>query len=116
MMDLTKWLPLFEKCPELQVPYLWFFLHDNVWCLGSAAHKNKVPSGKPMDEDVVAALIRDKATWWLCRVAAIELLKGTVSWKGHSFIGTNWDQRDTQPSDPTEALYLACCHVLEIDP
>lgn len=102
-MDLTKWLPLWEKCPELRPVGLahdfgfWRYFHS---C---------------MPEEVVPALIRDRAVW--------------LGFERHNFSVERFDDfyrvRGNTPEtmgavglskDPLEALYFAWCGVLGVRP
>lgn len=73
-----------------------------------------------------AAIIRDKAVWWLVRRLGEGTAKtGTADWGLAAIMYTPanslyWivgpDTTSVDATDPTEALYLACCKVLKVDP
>lgn len=114
-MDLKKWLAVWERYPELQPELL-----DRAagsWWLSSEAFYDSEPPIRASTNEVVAALIRDKAIWWLVResreVGGISLCPAD---EGRCGVILMPPDRFPIDSDPTEALYLAVCKVLEIEP
>lgn len=108
-MDLMKWLPLWEKCPELRPEGILRTGDEHGrWRLGF-----NIPTSKPVivGNAVASALIRDKAVWWLAATVDNELYLFQTD-TGFSVFA---DNHDIDSSDPTEALYLACCKVLGIE-
>lgn len=126
-MDLTKWLPLWSKCPELKpVGLYWRDAAPSITCCPrQPGRKEKVR----IDDTVAAALIRDRAVWWLAEKC------GQDSCVGNLRLSTKDDRTYIHPrmlsnveimgpgdyvseyaNDPIEAVYVACCRVLEIEP
>jgi hypothetical protein len=133
MMDPTKWLRLYEIEPELRPVTITGKYHLVYWREPDSEwwgwrHKDEMfKDDPPLGEDVVdpscvAAMIRDKAVWWLADrgvrpmlatrqpesrkmlyvVVLHEINGGTTTWY--------------ESPDPTEALRLACCSVLGVTP
>lgn len=120
MTDLTKWLPLFEKCPELK-PDCIYERGGSLWFLFADEDEGGILG--PAPRSIAAALIRDKAVWWLARRyewTEIYATDHSVSiWRmsgreRHDMVGTS-SVGSTHFPDPLEALRLACCKVLEVE-
>lgn len=118
MMDLRKFEPLWERAPELHPgreegdPLEYMTEADGKsivgwWC-----------GMRHLAEWQAAALIRDKAMWWLAKSSDSEFVihdqRGNdIPGEVTIFYGRN-DQWVEAP-DPTEALRLAVCQALEIE-
>lgn len=93
MTDLTKWLPLWEKCPELEPKAAdCQMLMANVKVLDDGASKM-----------LLSALIRDKAVWWLSHFHPYEL-------------ATLLANHNDRKNPPTEGLRFTVCKILGLDP
>jgi hypothetical protein len=83
-------------------------------------------------DDIAAALIRDKAVWWLAHKDAAPTVSSAAthySEDGSPPVDTMWavegcfedgngqeeEREEVLSSDPTHALYLAVCKMLNID-
>ena len=114
--DLTKFLPRFAKCPELRPESLRWY--HGLWQVDAGECEGDwSPCPGRAQSHLAAALIRDKATWWLLNRGEDFGISGGGPGRAWIFEwGDHEVGRTLADADPTEALYLACCHVLEIDP
>lgn len=137
-MDMTLWQPLFEAgLPRPTFNGNPLIAHDSF--PGRLCYSPAPGAVIYLDEEDTAALIRDKAVWWLLsrpttpegndetrgpyclrRVLSRYEDKWEISeYQEHgSCQGDSYSVFDDEAShaDPTEALYLACCKAMEIEP
>lgn len=76
--------------------------------------------GDAIDDDDAAALIRDKAVWWLAKRHKMQFIEQMTNGEWVVCYERDHDDYGTFEcgchDDPTEALYLACCKVLGMTP
>jgi hypothetical protein len=123
-MDLRKWIPLWSKCKELEPGCLsWNDEAFDYWTVYDDCGEFQTDHDAP----IVAALIRDKAVWWLASKAletrgpdALCLYgDDACTWEPDKCVVGLPGNDQTEwfvGADHTEALYLAVCKVLNIDP
>lgn len=120
-MNLEKWLPLFEKCPELK-PDCIYVLGGSLWFL--LADEDEGGISGPAPRSIAAALIRDRAVmvgaekWGLTLhhwdgLYRVRIPQNVVVGDEPVVIAGTWTPGF---ADPLEALRLACCKVLEVEP
>lgn len=113
-MDLTKWVKLWEKCPELD-PFTRGFNGEryiHVQMLGGGLAMSSQVSIEENPE-LASALQRDRA-----------VLVGGEKWglsmwrhcEGRWVVDVNEPDICVEHPEPTEALYLAVCKVLGLTP
>ncbi len=117
MSDLTKWLPLWEKCPELRPKNL-IIRHMRAIPEQCMPYQT-LPDGEHIiDRDWASALIRDRAVWWLAYRSDTEFVihdaRGNDT-PGEVTIFYGHNEQWVEANDPTEALRLACCKVLGVE-
>lgn len=120
-MDLTKWLPLWEKCHELRIDGLTEM--DGHWYGGMPLIDPEESSIERIPDSTVAALIRDKAVGWLVPVdkdSGVAIFSA-VSLFAVCILPETEDESERHAArsvsdDLTESLYLACCKVLNHAP
>lgn len=118
-MNLEKWLPLFEKCPELK-PDCIYVLGGSLWFL--LADEDEGGISGPAPRSIAAALIRDRAVVVGGEKWNLVLMPGVTEWVVAQFQNDGADDgypgltEITHHPDPTEALRLAVCRVLEVEP
>jgi len=99
VIHVEGWERIWAVCPELRPDHLCFPGPQDGECWNLAGDGGQQVF--EITDDTAAALIRDKAVWWL------------ANWFG------GWDSISSwvfMQDDPTEALYLACCKVLGVTP
>ena len=117
-MDLTKWIPLWDRCPGLRpeclctpAPKLGEF-----WTLAGAVPGNYIE----ITDENAFALIRDKAVWWLAENVGFDevfRILPTRPWLARRGMlkRVSINNHPIDSDDPTESLYLACCKVLGVE-
>jgi len=102
---------IWPVCPELQPDGLNIVSNENLPCRWHLPHVF-------IEDAVAAALIRDRAVWWLAdryNKRGVAIVQNESMTAVCMLPDTGIDSRSLH-EDPTEALRLAVCKVLGIDP
>jgi hypothetical protein len=124
MGDVSKWPRVWAKAPELEPSQR----KDPLWWT-----KLEMVFGTEAANEMLCTLIRDKAVWWLAHKDVAPTVSSAAthySEDGSPPVDTLWaiegcfedgngqkeEREEVLSSDPTHALYLAVCKMLNIDP